>query len=185
MNLFVAIAPSPEVTERVRAFVDTLHPRAPLRWSAPADLHVTTHFIGEWPLDKAGVLEEALRGMPAHAPFSLALRGVGWFPDARAPRVFWAGTDAPPALHALAASTARALASVGVPLEERAYSPHLTLARVPPQTKLDALREAISAPDALDFGAWTVDRFALYGTAPRGVVPHYQELASFRLAASP
>jgi len=186
MRVFVGI-PIPEgVSARVATFVDALRPLAALRWSQVADLHVTMKFIGERSSADVAKVESVLRALAPRAAFSIAVRGVGWFPDALAPRVFWAGIDAPPALIELAGDTDRALASLGVPVERRAYAPHLTLARVPPGARLDALRQAPAFQPSTDFGAFTAEHFALYESGGRADgVGRYRALATFPLGVTP
>jgi 2'-5' RNA ligase len=180
VRLFVGIALPEHVVASVRAFLAPLQPLAALRWSQLDDLHVTTQFLGEQPADRAPAITRALGELPPRAPFPVAVRGIGWFPNAHAPRVFWAGIDAPDALTRLAADTGHALAPLGVPIESRAYSPHLTLARVPPSARLDALRGALAAAPSPDLGTFTVNGFSLYESRPteRG---RYHPLATFPL----
>ncbi len=160
MRLFVGIGIPRDVADRLAVLVAHLHALAPLRWSSLVDLHVTTKFIGEWPDDRVPDVEAALASL-ARAPFDIAVRGLGWFPDASAPRVFWAGVDAPE-LGALARDTERALVSLRVEPEARAYAPHITLARVTPSMKLDDLRAAIARLPSTDFGTFRAETFALY-----------------------
>src|SRR5258708_2003690 len=109
--------------------VDAVRDCAPaLRWTRLADLHVTTKYIGERAPAGGAAVERALESLRGRAPFRVALSDVGWFPHAGAPRVFWAGVHAP-ALVELAVATDRALATLGIPRDDRTYAPHLTLAR--------------------------------------------------------
>ena len=162
MRLFVGIAIPPDVAASVGRFVARVRDWAPLRFTAIDDMHVTTKFIGEVADDRVGEIETALAAI-TRPPFEVAVRGLGWFPDAGAPRVFWAGVDAPE-LAALAADTERALVPLGVDTETRAYTPHLTLARIDRKAKLDALRAEIARTPSPDFGAFRADGFALYET---------------------
>ena len=52
-----------------------------------------------------------------------------FFPNERRPRVFWAGIEAGAELGELAAAVETALEPLGIAREQRAFSPHLTLAR--------------------------------------------------------
>ena len=106
-------------------------PSAKVTW-IPADrLHLTVRFIGEVDDVRVAAIREALEAPLDIAPFSLTLAGAGAFPTGGAPRVLWAGvaTGRDELLLAEREMTLR-LASIGVPADQRAYSPHLTLARV-------------------------------------------------------
>ncbi len=59
----------------------------------------------------------------------MSIRGYGFFPGARAPRVFWVGIEGGPKLTSLAAAVDEKLAGLHIPKEEHAFTPHLTLAR--------------------------------------------------------
>ncbi|MBI3668113.1 MAG: RNA 2',3'-cyclic phosphodiesterase [Acidobacteria bacterium] len=162
MRLFTALDLSQEVFENLQRLLNKLRPAARLRWSRPESLHLTLKFIGEWPEEKLEALCEMLQGVPAPAPFEVQVSGVGFFPNAKAPRVFWAGIAACPELSQLAGEVDRALEPLGVAREARPYSPHLTLARIQERAPLDGLHRAIQAIPSLDFGRFTPDRFYLY-----------------------
>ena len=144
MRLFTAIDISAEVRENLRAFLARLKPLAKVSWSSVENLHITSKFIGEWPEKRLDEMKRALESIPATGGIEISIQGVGWFPDERRPRVFWAGVEAGESLGALAAATDRATAALGVPLESRAYAPHLTLARIREPLALGALQEAIA-----------------------------------------
>ncbi len=162
MRLFVAV----DIPENILATLDTviarLRPSAHIQWSPVRNLHITTKFIGEWPEDRIGEVDATLRRLTARAPLPISISGLGFFPNPRAPRVFWAGVEAPPGLIDLAGETDRALASLGIESERRAYSPHLTLARIKEPVPLGPLHQAISGLPSTDFGSFTADRFHLY-----------------------
>jgi RNA 2',3'-cyclic 3'-phosphodiesterase len=132
----------------------------------------------------AGRLEEvkaALAALPRRAAIPVEIRGLGFFPNARSPRVFWCGIEAA-GLEALAAETDQATAALGIESEKRAFSPHLTLARIKEPTNLRALHSAIAGLESVDFGRMEARRFFLYQSqlSPKGSV--YTKLAEFPFA---
>jgi len=178
MRLFIALDLAGEVVRNLESFVARLKPSARIHWSPPANLHVTTKFIGEFAENRLPELQATLTGMPERPPIEVAVGKVGFFPNERSPRVFWCGIAAP-GLEALAADTDRATSSVGVAKEERPYSPHLTLARIKERIDLGSLHQAIGAAPSLDFGRFTARSFFLYRSqlSPTGSV--YTKLAEF------
>jgi 2'-5' RNA ligase len=164
MRLFTAIDIPEEVRARLEDLIRQLKPLARLSWCPAENLHITTKFIGEWPEERLGEIQQALARIKCR-PFRLAIRGVGWFPSERSPRVLYAGIKGDASITKLAEKTERALAELGVPVEDRPYQAHLTLARIRDRVPLDALREALShelhaAKD--NFGSFRVDAQHLY-----------------------
>jgi 2'-5' RNA ligase len=179
MRLFTGLDLAAPVVRELERLTARLRPTARIHWIPPANLHLTTKFVGEWPDERLGDLRAALDRVARPAPFEIAVRRVGFFPNPHHPRVFWCGLEAPPELAALARATEDALAALGVPREDRAFSPHLTLARIKEPVNLEALREAIATLPSLDFGAFTARCFYLYQSRlqPSGAV--YTKLAEF------
>jgi 2'-5' RNA ligase len=180
--LFVAIDIPSEIKGRLRVFVDRLRTTAKLSWSPVDNLHVTTKFIGEWPEEQLGELKHALAQVPKPGLVEVAVRGLGWFPNPKNPRVFWAGIDAGASLQKLAADTERQLAALGVPVEDRGFHPHLTLARRRDPVPLDKLRQVLEQerdPSHHDFGSFQAASFVLYLSAGG----RYTKLEEFPLDA--
>jgi 2'-5' RNA ligase len=179
MRLFTGIEIAPDVIVNLQALLERLQPTAEINWSPPQNLHITTKFIGEWPEERLPELKAALDSLPARDPISIAVEKVGFFPNPHSPRVFWTGVHAASGLAALARETDDVLAALRVVREARAYSPHLTLARIKTPKRLPALLQAVANLPSLEFGTFTADRFYLYRsrTAPTGSV--YTKLSEF------
>jgi 2'-5' RNA ligase len=135
-----------EVQDRLKKLV----PAGTVRWTAPASIHLTLHFLGEV---EAASLEPIREMMAASAaagrPFALDLAGVGCFPNVRRPRIVWVGISGDtPALVALQQDLGERLqAGIGFKPEERPYSPHLTIGRVKnqlPPNQLSRLGQALA-----------------------------------------
>jgi 2'-5' RNA ligase len=178
MRLFIGLDLPDEVVRNLESFVARIKPAARIAWHPPANLHVTTKFIGEWPDAHLAELQAALIGLPERPEIDVTIAKVGFFPNQRAPRVFWCGIEAP-GLDALAADTDAATASAGVAREIRAYSPHLTLARIKDRLDLRPLHAAIAAFGPLDFGRFTARSFFLYRSQLRPGGSVYTKLAEF------
>jgi 2'-5' RNA ligase len=165
MRLFVAIDIPVDVKDNLRALLDRWKPLAKLNWSPVDNLHITTKFIGEWSEPRLDQMKTALAEISPPGPIDIEIRSLGWFPNPRYPRVFWAGIEAGEPLHNLARATEQASAKLGVPVEERPYSPHLTLARIRTPVPLYSLREAVSAHESQSFGRFRASAFHLYLSA--------------------
>jgi len=181
MRLFVAIDLPYEVRRNLELLLQLLRPKADLQWSPPSNLHITTKFIGEWPEEELDFLTEALSEVPAEGEFRIDIQGLGWFPDGKNPRVFWAGIHGGESLPRLARATEDACASAGIARENRPYSPHLTLARIRRPADLSALLRAVENLPSDHFGRFTATHFHLYESKLRPGGSIYAKLASFPL----
>ncbi len=167
MRLFVALEPPSEVRESLRAAVTRgRKDDQALRWAGPDEWHLTLVFLGQVGEDLLPEITEALgREVRAHRPFHLTADGWGTFPrGAHRSSVLWAGLDGDTeALGALAAGMRAASARVGIPVEDRAYVPHITVARSRPARDLtDTVRALGTLPDH----RWHVDRVHLVESRP-------------------
>jgi 2'-5' RNA ligase len=181
MPLFTALDLAPGVAANLERLLERLRPTARIQWSPPANLHITTKFIGEWPDGRLVELKAALARLPERATIPVRIHHLGFFPNPHAPRVFWCGIDAP-GLEALAEHTDRATAALGIARETRAFSPHLTLARIKEKVNLQPLREAVVGLASLDFGEFQAAGFFLYQSTLRPSGSVYTKLAEFPLA---
>ncbi|MGI8991141.1 MAG: RNA 2',3'-cyclic phosphodiesterase [Bryobacteraceae bacterium] len=181
MRLFTGIEIPPEILADIDHVVQRLKPSAHIQWIPIGNLHITTKFIGEWPEEKLPELTDTLKAAEAAGTIPIRIGGLGFFPNPKSPRVFWAGVHAPGSLAELARQTDQALAALGIASETRAYSPHLTLARLKIAGPLTALHDAIAALKSTDFGSFEAATFHLYRskTGPSGSV--YTKLATFEL----
>ncbi len=166
MRLFTAIDLPADVLDKLDSLITRLRPLARLSWSPAANLHITTKFIGQWPEDKLPELQRALGGLGSRAPIRIRVHGLGFHPNARSPHVFFAGVEPTRELAALAEDINVALERLNIPPETRAYSPHLTLARIKKPSGLAFLRREIDRLGQPEFGDFHADRFFLYLSKP-------------------
>ena len=110
-------------------------------------------------------------------------RGVGFFPNAKHPRVFWAGIEATANLGEVAAEIERRLEAIGIPREQRPFKPHLTLARFKTEEGLPRLLEALAAEGSSEFGRATEKEFHLYRSQLKPGGADYTRLATFPFVA--
>jgi 2'-5' RNA ligase len=133
VRAFVAIFPPPELQAAVTGALETVqHLNDKVRWVRPENIHLTLKFLGNVQEETLGNLCAALEETCAgHKPFDIGLVRLGAFPSARRARILWIGVDAgSDQLRALAADLESALIPLGFEREKRAFTPHLTLARV-------------------------------------------------------
>lgn len=194
MRIFVGIDLDHEIRDKIARFLEGVRGFAPdARWVRPESLHITLKFIGEQKPEQVEAIQERLRKLEGPI-VEVRLAGYGFFPTTKAPRVFWIAIQAGPEIAKLAAQVDAAVAEVGVPREDRPYSPHLTLARggagsgSPPWRKGDGpnsnfavLDKRLAAMSALDFGTMTAREFFLYRSQLSPGGSKYTKLQSFSL----
>jgi 2'-5' RNA ligase len=194
MRLFIALDLDDSLRRSIALFMDGIRNFAPdVRWVKAESLHVTLKFIGEKPEAEITGITAALSQIQA-PPITLSFRGHGFFPTARSPRVFWIGIAAGPELAHLAAAVDSTLGGLGIPPEQHAFSPHLTLARgaggsgSPRRLQTDRansdfrrLQEKLAAMPPAEFGTITAREFFLYQSELSRGGAQYAKLQSFPL----
>src|SRR5438270_9265319 len=193
MRLFVGLDIDDPIRERIARFLEGVREFAPdARWVRPESLHITLKFIGEQKPERLDALKSALAGIHS-PPTEIAFRGYGFFPSPRSARVFWVGIEADPNLAKLAAAVEKNLVAAGLPAEQHAFSPHLTLARgksAAPQRRPDdransnfrRLQEKLAAMPPPDFGTMTAREFFLYESKLSPSGSRYSKLERFALS---
>ena len=193
MRLFVALDIEPGIRRRIGEFRNQMREFAPdVRWVGPETFHVTLQFLGE--TEKLDQIRGALQQVECTA-VPLAFRGAGFFPNPKAPRVFWIGIEADEHLQELANSVGAALKPLGFERDAGPYKPHLTLARagsgrpkpVPGEhcaPGLIAVRVKVEGLAPLEFGRMTAREFCLYESKLSATGAQYTKLARYSLSES-
>jgi 2'-5' RNA ligase len=132
VRLFLAINLPPEVRREIDAATVALRDSAPeVAWIADACLHLTLKFLGEQPESRVPEIQEAMAAVASrHSELTMALGGVGAFPNFRRARIVWLGVEQEPRLELLHHDLEIACDKLGFEVEGRAFRPHLTLARI-------------------------------------------------------
>ena len=189
MRLFVALEIPAAVRDRFAALINELRAleskssAKKARWVRPDNLHVTLKFIGHIEPAKLDAIRATLQKVRSVASIDVRFRGLGFFPNAKRPRVLWAGTAASQNLASLARDIDASLAKLEIPAEERAFTPHLTLARCEPQAISAALGAAIERDSTRDFGELRTNQFHLVESKLKPSGAEYTTLQSFVFTA--
>lgn len=153
MRLFVAVAVPARVREEIlEAVVPLRSYEAGVRWTDPAGWHLTVAFLGGTDPVLVPPLTAALRHVTSgFAPFVVGLRSLA----TRAFRsgVLWIDLEPSEHLAIVAEAVSTALCTLGFPIQDRPFRPHLTLARSSGRTSIPRLlADAYSGPAS----RWTV-----------------------------
>jgi 2'-5' RNA ligase len=183
MRTFIAV----DLPEDVRAALEREQKRLraacalshDIRWTRPEGLHLTLKFLGEVAAERVAAIVGALESIGPFGKFEVEVRGFGFFPNPRRPRVFWVGLQAPAALGELAAKVEAAMAPLGFPPENRPFQPHLTLARFESEHAQPALEAALEPSNGGALGRFEVSAFFLFESKLRPGGAQYSKLARF------
>lgn len=154
-----------------------------LKWVKPEHAHLTLVFIGN--VEDAGVpaVIDAVAADIDLPPFTATFEGAGAFPPRGAPRVLWIGVGSGASeLVELQRVIASRIAALGLPVEDRAFHPHLTLARWRESRPADRRRALGVAPRGAVARAH-IDGATLYQSRLSPSGPTYTALARANLTA--
>ena len=182
-RLFAAVAMPDEHLDWLKKSTEGLRELWPhARWTPPENQHVTLKFLGTTAADRLEPVSHVMKMVAAGRPGAeISLGQLGSFPSSKRVRVLWAGLEDPDDLLSGAVrDLGSALEPLGYPVEEREFTPHLTLARF-----REPVRPADPLPD-LDMGSLPsipVKSIELFRShlSPKGA--RYEVLESFPLGA--
>ncbi|MHB1119990.1 MAG: RNA 2',3'-cyclic phosphodiesterase [Bellilinea sp.] len=156
-----------------------------VRWVSTNNIHLTLQFLGETPRAKLDQLTLQLKPVvAAQAVFSFQVQGLGAFPNTHRPRVIWIGLQAPAGLATLQNVLENTVQSVGISVEDRPFSPHLTLGRVKREAAPSEIQNLSLALDELKvgiLGSITVKIVTLFRSDLHPDGPVYTAMAYFPL----
>jgi 2'-5' RNA ligase len=180
MRVFLAIDVPSEIRQRLAAIQDQLRPSSTAaRWVATDSVHITLKFLGETPEERREDIDNALTGL-TWLPMSIAVRGIGFFPGVRSPRILWAGVECP-TMEGLASEVDTRLVQAGFDSENRAFRAHLTLARTKESRLENALVKAAEPHREMEFGTFVTNRFYLYQSTLKQGGSVYTKLKEYAL----
>lgn len=191
LRAFIAIDLPPEIKQAISTATASLQKEAgrAVRWVAAENLHLTLKFLGEISAANLELLTQALRTEAGqHQPFQISVARLGYFPNARSPRVIWVGLDIPPELIRLQRQVEASTSRLGYTSEEKAFAPHLTIGRVREQAspaELQKLRAALEKTTLGSLGTFTASAVHLFKSDLKPTGPVYTCLASALLKHSP
>jgi len=180
MRLFIGIGlPAPVGEELAKSARKLIPPSsaAQIRWTPPANMHITLSFLGQVHQARVDAIERALATI--HAPkMQVELDGVGTFERVG---VLFAEVKHTSALLALAEQVIASTEICGFSREKRPYSPHVTLGRIGTHTR-DRFRLRSNTPNDPAFHqVFEATEFRLNQSLTLPAGAQYQVLRSFPL----
>jgi 2'-5' RNA ligase len=132
---FCAVELPAEVREQLQQHIVSLRkqvPEPPASWSRVENIHLTLKFFGNVELDRIPMISAAAtRTTEQFSKFEIQVGNTGVFPRPSRAQVLWIGVSDPSGqLSALQKQFEAECAAAGFEKEDRAYHPHLTIARL-------------------------------------------------------
>ena len=153
-----------------------------LKLVSPDHLHLTLKFLGD---TEEGLVPEIVSAMREAGvgvgPLDLRVRGMGAFPNPERPNVIWVGVEGAEALGKMAKSLNANLEALGFEAEHRAWSPHVTLARVRIPRGLDRVRQILEERSSQEFARVRIEEIRLKKSVLQPQGPEYTTVESVRL----
>lgn len=138
IRTFIAVELPDALRAQLEHFIARLREDSPIpvKWVNPSGIHLTLKFLGNIAPNTvpaiAGAIEAAAQDI---APFRLHTGATGVFPNAQRAQVAWVGLEGDvECLAGLQRRLETNLSRLGFAPEARAFTPHLTLARLNRQT---------------------------------------------------
>lgn len=188
LRLFVAISLPEAMKDEIEKAQRNLREALPgnfVRWTRREQFHLTLKFLGNVEDSRVAELTTALRkACGTFSQLRLRAKRIGFFPDARYPRVLWVGVrDAHDAL--LPLQTAIEAAAKGFTNEqpEKAFSAHVTLGRIQriPRAQAEALAKVTTTISKQFFGEWAANKVELIRSELSSSGSRYTTLADISL----
>lgn len=129
------------------------------RWIDVENYHLTLRFIGDVEGHIADEIAHALDRVK-RPEFMLSLAGVDAF-GTKKPHSIYAGVSASPDLNALQAEIERICQRLGLPADPRKFTPHVTLARLKSNVRIDDVARYLSGRGNFTTLPFKVSRFVL------------------------
>ncbi|MBF0491580.1 MAG: RNA 2',3'-cyclic phosphodiesterase [Deltaproteobacteria bacterium] len=156
MRLFLAYELPDDLQQQIYQVFSPLHQRLRnFAWVKPGRLHLTLRFLGEVSEDflQARLIPVFEEEFSKLGPFQLSFQGLGLFPNLSRPRVLWLGVKGDTLkLKHQALQLEKKLDGQQVQQYHKAFSPHITLAKMKEVQKNVLLGRLIQEYEKTDFG---------------------------------
>jgi 2'-5' RNA ligase len=135
LRAFIAISLPDDIVsqlDRIQRRLQRTCPDRCIRWVNPHTIHLTLYFIAELPESHVAQVKQVLSEMTVSIPvFNFTVENLGTFPNQSRPNVIWIGVgNSKGKLNDLHKAVNEGMARIGLPVEKRAFTPHLTIGRV-------------------------------------------------------
>lgn len=175
-RLFVAVDPPEQIRDEISAIYCAI---PGTRWMTDEQIHLTLRFIGEVDTSVENKVIDVLEKISI-SPFTISLKGIGYFPPRKEPRVLWVGMLENELLLRLQKQIERAITSLDIEPDSRKFYPHITIARLSDPHR-EKIARFISENTLFATEPFEISEFYLYRSYQGKEGSHYVKEATFRL----
>ena len=163
-------------------------PSSGASWTRVAQFHLTLRFLGDVDAARVGELTGAVRAACAgFGSMKLRAETLGFFPNARRPRVLWVGIrDVANRLPQLQQLIERVATGFSTAADEKKFAEHVTLARLKQlqHGEAEVLVASVARMAANVFGEWEADAVELMRSELRPDGARHSVVTSLPLAGA-
>lgn len=180
-RIFIAIDLSKEIKQNLVEMQNKIsfrQGRRGTRWVEPDHMHLTLVFLGDAEEEKISKIEKICYKVAQKIrPFEIAISSLSAFPNLTRAHTLWLGVENSDELNQLQEKLKEGLKEASLRIEERKFTPHLTLARL---KKKKNLRSEIENFKQKNFGIMKVNEFNIFESklSPKGA--KHKIINSFR-----
>jgi 2'-5' RNA ligase len=179
--LAVDITPGPALSDAFDNIRHTLRMEK-INWVRKDQMHLTLAFLGDTEEDIIpGLVSGIDAAMKTRHSFRLTLAGLGVFRNIHDPRVLWTGCESEKEFQLIKSETDKVLAILGFEVEDRPFSPHLTLGRIKFMRHLNHLGQLIGVYKDTVFQSENIQKIVLYESRLSAAGPEYSPVYEFVL----
>ena len=187
MRTFIAIELPPQIKTALFKLQEQLKQSgADVKWVEPQNIHLTLKFLGEVEEEKITKIIQIIRDVAeTNNVFQAHISSLGAFPKISFPRVIWVGINqGDNETKLIVKELEEKIQKLGIPKEEKAFSSHITLARVKSPKNKDKLVQLLKSLEgsltAENLG-FSVNKITLFRSilSPKG--PTYEILEAVNL----
>ncbi|HLN20079.1 MAG TPA: RNA 2',3'-cyclic phosphodiesterase [Bacteroidales bacterium] len=177
----IGIDPGKEYRKAVASVKNELSDEK-IKWTEENNIHITLSFLGNTEDHKIPVIESILKDtcLVSHA-FELTIKGLGVFRGLKDPKVLWAGIEPSEKLTSLQASITEYLRKNEFQVDEKPFSPHVTIGRIRHINDTDRLKTILLKYHSRELQRAIIREVVLFESILRQEGPVYVPLSKFDL----
>jgi len=185
IRTFIALNLPKNIISSIRKIQEDIKSYAfKVRWVNLENIHLTLKFLGNINYtDIERISETIMTTVNGYAPISLAVKGVGVFPNIKRPRVIWVGiTGQIEKLTDIQKDIEENLEKIGFPQEKRPFKGHLTVGRIKGKIDSKKLLDAMKKFEKFESELFIADKIFLFKSDLKSTGSVYTELMGKRLS---